>query len=152
MQKPQDWQWSSYRSTVGLDKSHSCLTTEWILGQYSKRKRQAERKYSEFTEAGIGGKVIWKDVKGQCILGEEEFTEGLMDYIKGYRGIKEIPKSQRYAARPKLDILFDEGIIKDKTKRNKTAKEAIERYGYTQKEVADYLDIHYSVVSRLLKK
>ena len=152
VQTPQDWQWSSYRSTVGLDKPHSCLTTEWILGQYSKRKRQAERKYSEFTEAGIGGKVIWKDVKGQCILGEEEFTEGLMDYINGYRDIKEIPKSQRYADRPRLDTLFDEGIIKDKTKWNKTAKEAIERYGYTQKEVADFIGIHYSVVSRLLKK
>jgi hypothetical protein len=74
-----------------------------------------------------------------------------MDYIKGYRDKKEIPKSQRYADRLKLDMLFDEGIIKDKTKRNKTAKEAIERYGYTQKEVADFIGIHYSVVSRLLK-
>ena len=49
-------------------------------------------------------------------------------------------------------MLFDEGIIKDKTKRNKIAKEAIEKYGYTQKEVADSVGIHYSVVSRLLKK
>ena len=150
--KLEDWKWSSYRSTAGLDKPHLCLTTEWILGQYSKRKKQAERKYSEFVEAGLGGKVIWKDVRGQCILGKEEFAEGLMDYIKGYRDIKEIPKSQRYADRPRLDTLFDEGIIKDKTKRNKIAKEAIERYGYTQKEIADFVGIHYSVVSRLLKK
>jgi len=41
--------------------------------------------------------------------------------------------------------------VKDKTKRNKIAKEAIERYGYMQKEVADFIGIHYSVVSRLLK-
>ncbi len=150
--KLEDWKWSSYRSTAGLDKPHLCLTTEWILGQYSKRKKQAERKYSEFVEAGIGGKVIWKDVRGQCILGKEEFAEGLMDYIKGYRDIKEIPKSQRYADRPRLGMLFDKGIIKDKAKRNKIAKEAIERYGYTQKEIADFVGIHYSVVSRLLKK
>lgn len=151
VQKPEEWKWSSYRGTVGLDKPHSCLTTQWILGQYSKRKRQAEKKYSEFVEDGMGGKVIWKDVKGQSILGEEEFTEGLMDYIKGYRDIKEIPKSQRYADRPRLDILLNEGIIKDKTKRNKIVKEAIEKYGYTQKDVADFIGIHYSVVSRLLK-
>jgi len=55
------------------------------------------------------------------------------------------------ADRPRLDMLFDEGIIKDKTKRNKIAKEAIEKHGYTQKEVADFIGIHYSVVSRLLK-
>jgi len=52
---------------------------------------------------------------------------------------------------PFIPLLFDEGIVKDKTKRNKIAKEAIERYGYTQKEVADFIGIHYSVVSRLLK-
>ena len=73
-----------------------------------------------------------------------------MDYIKGNRDIKEIPKSQRYADRQKLDVLFDEGIIKDKTKRNKIAKEAIERYGYTQKEVADFIGIHYSVLVALI--
>ena len=134
-----------------MDKPHPCLTTQWILGQYSKRKWQAEKKYSEFVKAGSGGKAIWRDVRGQCILGEEEFAEGLMDYIKGYRDIKEIPKSQRYADRPRLDMLFNKGIIKNKTKRNKIAKEAIEKYGYTQKDVADFIGIHYSVVSRLLK-
>lgn len=152
VQKPEDWKWSSYRGTVGLDNPHSCLTTEWILGQYSKRKRQAEKKYSEFVKAGFGGEVIWKDVKGQCILGGEEFVKGLMEYIKGHRDIKEIPRSQRYADRPRLEMLFTEGIIKDRMKRNRIAKDAIERYGYTQKEVADFIGIHYSVVSRLLKK
>ncbi|MBI4708335.1 MAG: transposase [Candidatus Omnitrophica bacterium] len=151
VQKPEDWQWSSYRGTVGLDKPHSCLTTEWILGQYSGRKKQAEEKYREFVEAGIGGETIWKELKGQCILGREEFVEGLIDYVKGYRDIKEIPKSQRYAGRPELDKLFKEGTIKDKRKRNKRAKEAVERYGYTQKDVADFIGVHYSVVSRLLK-
>ncbi|MEW6002288.1 MAG: helix-turn-helix transcriptional regulator, partial [Nitrospirota bacterium] len=32
------------------------------------------------------------------------------------------------------------------------AKEAVERYGYSQKEVADYLGIHYSTVSRMVNK
>ncbi|MFN3481193.1 MAG: hypothetical protein ACK415_12530 [Thermodesulfovibrionales bacterium] len=75
-----------------------------------------------------------------------------MEYIKGHRDIKEIPRSQRYADRPRLEMLFTEGIIKDRMKRNRIAKDAIERYGYTQKEVADFIGIHYSVVSRLLKK
>ncbi|MBI4688170.1 MAG: helix-turn-helix transcriptional regulator [Nitrospirae bacterium] len=30
-------------------------------------------------------------------------------------------------------------------------KKAVERYGYTQKEVADFIGVHYSVVSRLLR-
>ncbi len=32
---------------------------------------------------------------------------------------------------------------------SRKAKEAVEKYGYSQKEVADYLGIHYSTVSRM---
>jgi putative transposase len=35
---------------------------------------------------------------------------------------------------------------------SRKAKEAVERYGYRQKEVADYLGIHYSTVSRMVNK
>jgi hypothetical protein len=39
----------------------------------------AERKYKEFIEAGIEDKGIWKDVKGQSILGSE-----VADHLKLY--------------------------------------------------------------------
>jgi len=35
---------------------------------------------------------------------------------------------------------------------SRNAKEAVERYGYSQKEVADYMGIHYSTVSRMVNK
>ncbi|MBI4707687.1 MAG: hypothetical protein HY761_07160 [Candidatus Omnitrophica bacterium] len=54
-------------------------------------------------------------------------------------------------ANRELDKIFGEGTIKDKRKRNKRAKEAVERYGYTQKEVADFIGVHYSVAGRLLR-
>jgi hypothetical protein len=79
-------------------------------------------------------------------------SQGLMDYIKGYRDIKEIPKSQRYISRPGLDVLFSEDVKENRTKRKKKAMETVERYGYNQKEVADYLGIHYSVISKLIKR
>jgi REP element-mobilizing transposase RayT len=151
VKKPEEWKGSSYLGTLGKDKPHACLTTEWILGQFARRKRQAAKKYREFVEVGIGGDNIWKDVKGQSILGKEDFVESLIDYVKEYRDVKEIPKSQRYADRPKLAVLFNEDIIEDRSKRNKQAIEAVEKYGYSQKEVADYLGIHYSVISKLIK-
>ncbi len=39
----------------------------------------------------------------------------------------------------------------DRKKREKKVQEAVERHGYSQKEVADYIGIHYSVISKLLK-
>ena len=45
VQKPGQWQWSSYRATAGLKSPHPCLTTEWILGQFRTRRRQAGAEY-----------------------------------------------------------------------------------------------------------
>jgi putative transposase len=152
VKKPEEWKWSSYRRTVGIVKAHPCLTTEWILGQLAGKRGLAEKKYREFVQAGMGGKGIWKDVKGQSILGREDFLESMIDFVRGYRDIKEIPKRQRYISRPGLNMLFNSDVKDDRAKRRKKAIEAVEKYGYTQKEVADYLGVHYSVVSRLLKK
>ena len=149
--KADEWKWSSYRGTGGQRKPHPCLITDWVLGQFGKTKGQAQKKYKEFVRAGIGGERIWKQVRGQSILGKEDFAESLIDYVKGYRDIKEIPRSQRYAGRPGLDRLFDEETKGDRKKRKKKAHEAVERHGYSQKEVADCLGIHYSVISKLLK-
>ena len=72
--------------------------------------------------------------------------------LKGREDIKEIPKSQRYISRPSLDSLFEENVLKSKHKRDKKISETVERYGYSQKEVADYLKMHYSTISRLINK
>jgi ribosome-binding protein aMBF1 (putative translation factor) len=69
---------------------------------------------------------------------------------EGICRIKEIPKSQRYVSRPKLEVLLSEDAIIKKHKARERIKEAIEKYGYSQKEVADYLNVHYSTVSRVV--
>ena len=35
---------------------------------------------------------------------------------------------------------------------NRVLVKSVEKYSYSQKEVADYLGLHYSTISRLLKK
>lgn len=145
-----EWKWSSYCGTAGKEKPHLCLTKDWILGQFGSKRRQSEKKYREFVMAGIGKENIWKDVKGQSILGEDEFIERFLNHVKGYEEVKEIPKSQRYIGRPELAKLL-KGAERRK-EISKIAKEAVDRYGYSQKEVADYLGIHYSTVSRMVNK
>ena len=67
--------------------------------------------------------------------------------IPSYEEIAEIPRNQRYATRPKLKTLFDGKLTKNK--RNARIVQAVRRYGYSQKEVADCLNLHYATVSRL---
>ena len=151
VQRPQQWKWSSYLATAGEEAPQSCLTTEWILSQFGQRKKQAEGRYKEFISEGIGNRGIWNEVKCQSILGEEKFAEELSGYIRGTREIKEIPRMQRYIDRPELNELF-----KDREKRSKAviygrAREAVEKYGYSQRDVAKSLGVHYSTISKMLK-
>ncbi len=53
VKKPEEWKWSSYRATAGIDKPHPALTTDWITGQFAKRSRTAQKKYREFVAAGV---------------------------------------------------------------------------------------------------
>ena len=135
-----------------MDKPHPGLTTDWVLGQFSTKRGQAEKKYREFVDSGIGGERIWEKVKGQSILGKDEFVEGLIKYLKRYEEIKEIPKSQRYIGRLALNDLFNIEAGTDKRRRDMIIREAVTKHGYSQKEVADYLGIHYSTVSIIIKK
>ena len=152
VKNPEEWEWSSYRATAGLEKSHSCLTIDWVLSQFGSKTGLARQRYREFVKAGIGEEPIWSNLRGQILLGKDTFVEKFMDYLKGREGIREIPKRQRYINRPSLDRLFERDALRNKQKRDKKIAEATERYGYSQKEVADYLGMHYSTISRLIRK
>jgi len=146
---PERWRWSSYRAAAWKERAHPCLTTDWVLGQFGSKRRTAEKRYRAFVMDGIGGHGIWGDIKGQSILGEGDFVNCLIDFARGYEKIKEIPKVQRYLNRPSLSAIF-ENTNGEKRKRNRGIAEAVKRWGYSEKEIADYLRLHYSTVSRLI--
>jgi hypothetical protein len=76
---------------------------------------------------GIGKGTIWTEVKGQALLGEDDFVDSLSDHLRRHKDIPEIPKCQRYANRPPLDKLLSESIIMNKRKRDKKIAEAVPR-------------------------
>jgi REP-associated tyrosine transposase len=156
VKKPEEWKWSSYLGTAGLAKPHECLTVDWVLGQFGKTRRLAEKAYRNFVSAGIGGAgigggSIWGEVKGQSVLGEDSFVKELELYTKGAKEFKEIPRTQRYVNRPELDQWFSRRTEQGKKWRNRKIAEAVRDWGYTQKQIADYLGMHYSTVSRIWK-
>jgi len=124
---------------------------DWILGQFSRKRTKAEKEYRQFVEWGIGKETIWREVKGQSILGEDEFVEGLISHIKKHQDVPEIPKSHRYVNRPSLDKIFLKNVIIDKRKRNKKIIDAVQKYGYTQQQIAAHLNMHYSTISNLVR-
>ena len=152
VKQPGDWQWSSYLATSGRTSPHPCLIRDWILGQFSRTRGKAEKGYREFVDFGMGKETIWREVKGQSILGGDEFVNGLIRHIRKQKDLPDIPKSQRYVNRPSLGKIFSNEILQDKGKRDRKIAEAVEEYGYRQREVADYLDMYFTSVSRILKQ
>jgi REP-associated tyrosine transposase len=150
VEKPDDWKWSSYLATAGRERPQPSLTTDWVLGQFSGKRSKAEQEYRQFVSWGIGKPTIWKEVKGQALLGEEGFVDQLADHLKKHKDVPEIPRSQRYADRPSLQKLFREKTLGNMTKRNKAISEAIEKHGYRQREVADHLGMYFTSISRIV--
>lgn len=91
-------------------------------------------------------------MKGQAILGGVAFVEGLIDHLRRHKDIPEIPKSQRFVSRPGLEEIFKEGVRRNSPRRDGKVVEAVEGYGYTQREVADFLGLHFTSVSRIMKQ
>ena len=68
-----------------------------------------------------------------------------------YEEIEVIPRHQRFVGRPCLETLFNKKTGTKRRERNVKIVESVEKYRYSQREVADYLGLHYSTISRLLK-
>lgn len=149
-EKPEQWIWSSYRFTAGTKNPPEYLTTDWILRLLHQNKSEAQKQYRRFVRSGIGLKSIWEELQGQILLGEEAFIDSHRDLLHDKQPVKEIPRTQRYLNRPKLSNLFSKS--KDKTDRNKQIHRAHIQHGYTLKEIADHLRIHYTTVSKIIKQ
>ncbi len=148
VKKPEDWKWSSYSTTAGLRKTPEYLTIDWILGQFGSKRKATQKRYKKFVMEGISKESPWREVQGQIILGGEEFVEKFKDLLADKDKIKEIPRHQRYIGRPSLSDIFKQEKTKDE--RNRSIWTAHLKFGYTLKEIADCLGIHYTTVSKVL--
>lgn len=142
---PADWKWSSYRATVGLDKPAKFFCPDHVLCLFSNRRDEAVELYDSFIHEGIGEPSPLENAYGGIVLGEKEATRVLLEKVARQVG-PEIPKGERYAARPDLEEIFsnhdrDTGIYS-----------AIHKYGYTLRSVGDFLGMHYSAVSRIVNR
>lgn len=150
VQYPWDWHWSSYQATVGQVEKPKFLTIDWILSQFHKEQAIAKKSYEDFVFAGLGKEAPWKDLKGRFILGKDHFVEEMEKYLDKRKTIRELPKVERFVARKKLSEIFNE--VELHHEREKKMYCAYIEHGYTQAEIANYLGVHYSTVSKAIKR
>ena len=151
VQRPEEWLWSSYGATAGRTRPHPCLVTDWVLSQFDSERKIAEVGYRRFVRDGIGTRSIWNSVRAQSVFGEDDFIESLSDYVKGRKQIPEIARSQRFMNKPPLKDIFRPEVVGDRRERDKSIGKAVLEHGYTQREVADHLGIHFTSIRRILR-
>jgi REP element-mobilizing transposase RayT len=148
---PSKWRWSSFRATTGIGQKPSFLYVDWILGRFGKDVSTAIEGYRNFVMEGIKKRSIIKKAKRGIILGCDNFLETLKEALKGKKEIDEIPRIQRLVDRVQLSKLLPKQSLTKKEERNKLIRKAVMEYEYTQAEVARYLGIHYSTVSKIVR-
>lgn len=137
-----DWQWSSYRATAGLIDRPHFLKTNWLLAQFGRSVIQAQKGYRQFVSQGSMASPL-EQVRGQVYLGSNAFIDSLPAVDKS---LLEVPRKQRLVNRPSLADIFT------KDQSGKTICQAYRDHGYTQKEIAQYLGVHYATISRRVKR
>jgi hypothetical protein len=142
-----NWRWSSYRAVIGETPAAPWLETDWILGQFGVQRRRAIARYIDFVRAGVGLPGLWTQLRSQIYLGSERFVTRMQKQVTATAGLAEVPRAQRRPVAKGLD--------------HYQSKWADPREGmalayasgdYTMKAIADHFGVHYSTVSRAVKR
>ena len=105
-----------------------------------------------FVAEGVRAPSPWGKLKGQVVLGRDKFVEKLRPLLAESGGIKEIPRAQRLLNRPSLEALFPAEITADRALRNEAIRRAYSEYGFGMTEIGRAAGVHYSTVSRVVRR
>lgn len=143
---PEDWFWSSYQATVGLRSKQPWLQCEALLLQFGSSRHVAIARYRRFVLNGINSASPWEGLKDQIYLGSEAFVEELKKMI-GHTALSEIPRAQHRRSPKPLSQYRQEADNQDAAMFH-----AYYSGGYKQREIASYYGVHYTTVSRAIKR
>ena len=142
----EDWPWSSYRASAGIDVAPSFLAVDWLLGAFSDRRHQAMDEYRKFVAEGATAPSPWLELKNQIYLGSEHFVESMNAKIDTDRSLQEIPQRQRRLVAKPLEYFSANCVDRDQ------AIAAAYRTGaYSMQDIADHFGIGRMTVSRAVK-
>jgi REP element-mobilizing transposase RayT len=141
-----DYAWSSYRATVGASRGPAWLHSNTVLTMFGGVPRTARARYRRFV-AEATAKRPWDDVADQVFLGPDAFVAEMKARIDGGDAMAEVPRAQRRAPAHALEWYAEKA-----SGRNAAMLAAWQSGDHTQQSIARHFGLHYSTVSRLLKR
>jgi REP element-mobilizing transposase RayT len=143
---PQEWPWSSYRATIGMEAAPCWLETRAILAAFGDTSEEAAARYIRFVADGMGQPSPWEQLKHQVFLGTDAFVESIRRRIPASRDLREISQAK---SRPTVEPLAV--YARQHPERNHAIVAAYASGGYTMQEIGDFFGVHYSRVSKIVQ-
>lgn len=144
----ENWPWSSYLATVNKATPIKSLQADWLLGQFGRNRNRAIIQYANFVREGFGLPPVWEALNSQIFLGDNEFVKKMQNQIQAKpEELKEIPRAQRRAIAHPLEYYVN---------TFESAKEGMSKAykagDFTLQQIAQAYGVHYSTVSRAVKR
>jgi hypothetical protein len=121
VEEPYDYVWSSYRAYVEGERSWPWLRRDFLLGQMSPGKKEAQKNYRRYVEEALGEPVVdpLNKVIASTLLGSENFIEWVREkWAKKKGSPRDIPALKNLAShldlqmlRRKSEEIFGEGTL-----------------------------------------
>jgi REP element-mobilizing transposase RayT len=123
--RPEEYRWSSYRATAGLEIAPDWLAVEPVYRLFAADKKTAQPLYRDFVLAKIGCEDrLWDKVTNQFYLGAEEWCKTMRAQVETKIRSTDHPRTQRAVGRPKMYQVMDAVA--------KAAGETVETIRHTQ--------------------
>lgn len=143
---PGAWPWSSYRSMIGERPAPAWLATDGLLAAFGRGRRDAVRAYIAFVAEGGGGESIWRNLKSQVFLGDEDFVARNLKRIGAQEDVN-IPRAQRRPPPPSL-----EEIERKHGQRNAAMVAAYATGGYSYQQIGAHFGVHFTTVAKVVRQ
>ncbi|MBI2089155.1 MAG: transposase [Deltaproteobacteria bacterium] len=162
---PIKYRWSSLGSYVGARAAPAWLTVRDVMSQFGIKGKRA---YREFVADGVkeGIRTPWDDVRGQAVIGSEEFVEEVMNKHGGERAKKTevVRRKELVGVKPEALVAAVGtyyGIEPEELKRRGwrytepryVASYLMRRYGFMGlREIGERVGLHFSAVGNAVQR
>jgi putative transposase len=100
---PENYRWSSYRSTAGLDAAPDWLDVNAALTPFAPDTQLAQTYYREFVAAKVGSDdCLWDELINGIYLGTEPWAKKMRTVVETKPRSTDHPRLQRTVGRPKM--------------------------------------------------
>jgi len=122
------------------------LDTDWLLGQFARRRGVARKAYQRFLTQGEGVPAPLERTRHQLLLGDDAFVDRFRAGAKSNER-RELAKAHKRTLARSLDE-----YQRRYADRNKAIAKAYHSSAYTMAEIGVFFGVHYMTVSRAVRK